>query len=375
MITYCFKAYNSKKNKNLHNLINIACLIYNHCIALHKRYYRRYKKCLNIYKLQKHLTKIKKTSKFSHFNLLGSQSIQDITQRIDRAYKLFFENRKNKKRCSPPSFKKVKKYKSFTLKQAGYKILENNYHSESKPIKVNIIKKEPDITKEKTLTIKRNSLGDIYFYFVCESNNSQIEARTGKSVGIDLGFKTFITLSTGEKIESPEFFKRLIHKIQQLNRNLSRKVKGSNNYKRAKLCLARFHKKISDKRNNFHWETARNLALKYPLISCEDLCIKSYQRRYGRKTSDLAMSDFLKILNYSCEKLGSHLVQVDRFYASSQLCNNCGYKNPLLKDVRIREWTCPVCGVHHDRDINAGINIDKEGNRLFSKLKSKQKIE
>ena len=374
MITYCFKAYNSKKNKNLHNLINIACLIYNHCIALHKRYYRRYKKCLNIYKLQKHLTKIKKTSKFSHFNLLGSQSIQDITQRIDRAYKLFFKNRKNKKRCSPPSFKKVKKYKSFTLKQACYKTLEDNY-LEIDDIVYRYFKSREIIGKIKTLTIKRNSLGDIYFYFVCESNNSQIEARTGKSVGIDLGFKTFITLSTGEKIESPEFFKRLSHKIQQLNRNLSRKVKGSNNYKRAKLCLARFHKKISDKRNNFHWETARNLALKYPLISCEDLCIKSYQKRYGRKTSDLAMSDFLKILNHSCEKLGSHLVQVDRFYASSQLCNNCGYKNPLLKDVRIREWTCPVCGVHHDRDINAGINIDKEGNRLFSKLKSKQKTE
>ena len=371
MITYYFKAYNSKKNKHLHNLINLACLIYNHCIALHKRYYRRYKKYLNIYHLQKHLTKLKKTSKFSHFKLLDAQAIQDITQRIDRAYKLFFKNRKKKKRWSPPSFKKVKKYKSFTLKQANYKVLEDNY-LEIDDIVYRYFKSRDIIGKIKTLTIKRNSLGDIYFYFACESNNSQIDARTGKSVGIDLGFKTFITLSTGEKIKSPEFFKKSIHKIKQLNRNLSRKVKGSNNYKRAKLCLARFHKKISDKRNFFHWETARSLALKYPLISCEDLCIKSYQRRYGRKTSDLAMSDFLKILNYSCEKLGSHLVQVDRFYASSQLCNNCGYKNPLLKDVRIREWTCPVCGVHHDRDINAGINIDKEGNRLFSMLKSKQ---
>ena len=374
MITYYFKAYNSKKNKHLHNLINLACLIYNHCIALHKRYYRRYKKYLNIYHLQRHLTKLKKTSKFSHFKLLDAQAIQDITQRIDRAYKLFFKNRKKKKRWSPPSFKKVKKYKSFTLKQANYKVLEDNY-LEIDDIVYRYFKSRDIIGKIKTLTIKRNSLGDIYFYFVCESNNSQIEARTGKSVGIDLGFKTFITLSTGEKIESPEFFKRLIHKIQQLNRNLSRKVKGSNNYKRAKLCLARFHKKISDKRNFFHWETARSLALKYPLISCEDLCIKSYQRRYGRKTSDLAMSDFLKILTHTCEKLGGHLIKVDRFYASSQLCNNCGYKNPLLKDVRIREWTCPVCGVHHDRDINAGINIDREGNRLFSKLKSKQETE
>lgn len=374
MITYYFKAYNSKKNKHLHNLINLACLIYNHCIALHKRYYRRYKKYLNIYHLQRHLTKLKKTSKFSHFKLLDAQAIQDITQRIDRAYKLFFKNRKKKKRWSPPSFKKVKKYKSFTLKQANYKVLEDNY-LEIDDIVYRYFKSRDIIGKIKTLTIKRNSLGDIYFYFACESNNSQIDARTGKSVGIDLGFKTFITLSTGEKIKSPEFFKKSIHKIRQLNRNLSRKVKGSNNYKRAKLCLARFHKKISDKRNFFHWETARSLALKYPLISCEDLCIKSYQRRYGRKTSDLAMSDFLKILTHTCEKLGGHLIKVDRFYASSQLCNNCGYKNPLLKDVRIREWTCPVCGVHHDRDINAGINIDREGNRLFSKLKSKQETE
>ena len=374
MITYYFKAYNSKKNKHLHNLINLACLIYNHCIALHKRYYRRYKKYLNIYHLQRHLTKLKKTSKFSHFKLLDAQAIQDITQRIDRAYKLFFKNRKKKKRWSPPSFKKVKKYKSFTLKQANYKVLEDNY-LEIDDIVYRYFKSRDIIGKIKTLTIKRNSLGDIYFYFACESNNSQIDARTGKSVGIDLGFKTFITLSTGEKIKSPEFFKKSLHKIRQLNRNLSRKVKGSNNYKRAKLCLARFHKKISDKRNFFHWETARSLALKYPLISCEDLCIKSYQRRYGRKTSDLAMSDFLKILTHTCEKLGGHLIKVDRFYASSQLCNNCGYKNPLLKDVRIREWTCPVCGVHHDRDINAGINIDREGNRLFSKLKSKQETE
>ena len=374
MITYYFKAYNSKKNKHLHNLINLACLIYNHCIALHKRYYRRYKKYLNIYHLQRHLTKLKKTSKFSHFKLLDAQAIQDITQRIDRAYKLFFKNRKKKKRWSPPSFKKVKKYKSFTLKQANYKVLEDNY-LEIDDIVYRYFKSRDIIGKIKTLTIKRNSLGDIYFYFACESNNSQIDARTGKSVGIDLGFKTFITLSTGEKIKSPEFFKKSIHKIKQLNRNLSRKVKGSNNYKCAKLCLARFHKKISDKRNFFHWETARSLALKYPLISCEDLCIKSYQRRYGRKTSDLAMSDFLKILTHTCEKLGGHLIKVDRFYASSQLCNNCGYKNPLLKDVRIREWTCPVCGIHHDRDINAGINIDREGNRLFSKLKSKQETE
>ena len=101
--TYCFKLYKAKRNRKLHKVINIAGIIYNHCIALHKRYYRLFKKPFNIYKLQKHLTKLKKIGKFSYFKEVGSQAIQDITQRIDRAYKLFFRNLKHKIRTSPPS--------------------------------------------------------------------------------------------------------------------------------------------------------------------------------------------------------------------------------------------------------------------------------
>ena len=125
MKTYCFKLYKAKRNKKLHKVINIAGIIYNHCIALHKRYYRLFKKSLNIYKLQKHLTKLKKIGKFSYFKEVGSQAIQDITQRIDRACKLFFRNLKHKIRTAPPSFKKIRKYKSFTLKQAGWKLLKD----------------------------------------------------------------------------------------------------------------------------------------------------------------------------------------------------------------------------------------------------------
>ena len=116
MKTYTFKLYNSKRNRKLKRQINAAGLIYNHCIALHKRYYNLYGKHLKKYDLEKHLTKLKRSKNFSYLKEIGSQSVQDIADRIERAYNLFYRNRKNKRKASPPNFKKVRKYKSFTLK-------------------------------------------------------------------------------------------------------------------------------------------------------------------------------------------------------------------------------------------------------------------
>ena len=127
MKAYKFKLYNHKRNKHLLRQINLAAEIYNHCIALHKRYYRLYGKHLSANTLKKHLTKLKKLDKHTHWTQLGSQAIQDIAERIDRGYKLFFRNLKAGIKSAPPNFKKRIKYKSFTLKQAGYKILQDNY--------------------------------------------------------------------------------------------------------------------------------------------------------------------------------------------------------------------------------------------------------
>ena len=219
--TYCFKLYKAKRNKKLHKVINIAGIIYNHCIALHKRYYRLFKKSLNIYKLQKHLTKLKKIGKFSYFKEVGSQAIQDITQRIDRAYKLFFRNLKHKIRTAPPSFKKIRKYKSFTLKQAGGKLLKDNAIEINKQ-KYKYFKSRDIEGIVKTITIKRDTLGDIYLYFVCETNENKVLARTGKSVGYDFGLKQFLTASQkrwGRKISDygfSEFIKILEYKAREI---------------------------------------------------------------------------------------------------------------------------------------------------------------
>lgn len=365
MRTYRFKLYKSKRNRKLHKQINAAGLIYNHCIALHKRYYKLFGKSLNMYQLKKHLTKLKKISKFAYMKELGSQAVQDIAQRIDRAYRLFFRNLKHKVRTAPPSFKKVSKYKSFTLSQAGYKYTGEDNSIIIRKQKYRFFKSREIRGKIKQLTVKRDTLGDIYIYFICENEDNEVLARTGKNVGFDFGLKTFLTASDGKDIKAPLFFRQNANAIKMANRNLSRKAKGSNNRKKAKIVLARLHKKVANQRNNFHWQTANKLVGEYALICIEDLNLKAMQKRFGRKISDLGFADFVRKLKYKAHRAGASVVEVDRFFPSSQLCSDCGYRNTETKNLTIRKWTCPKCGNIHNRDRNASINIEREGSRIF----------
>ena len=158
MKTYKFKLYSSKRNKKLHRQINIAGSVYNHCIALHRRYYRLFKKSLRAFSLSKHLTKLKKITKYSHWNLVGSQAIQDISERISRAYALFFRNLKQNIKTAPPCFKKIRKYKSFTLKQAGYKYTGQDNSIIIQKQKYHFFKSREIEGKICTVTVKRDSL-------------------------------------------------------------------------------------------------------------------------------------------------------------------------------------------------------------------------
>ena len=318
-----------------------------------------------MYQLQKHLTKLKGISRFAYIKEIGSQAVQEITQRIDRAYKLFFRNLKHKIRTAPPSFKKIKKYKSFTLKQAGWKLDEDGNSITIGKQRYRYAKSREIDGKIKTLTVKRDALGDIYLYFVCETSENKVLARTGKSVGFDFGLKMFLNASDGNDIASPLFFRQNANVIKRASRNLSRKVKGSNNRKRAKLALARLHKRIANQRDNFHWQAAHRLVAEYALICLEDLSLKAMQKRFGRKISDLGFADFVNKLKYMAYMTGASIVEIDRFYPSSQLCSDCGYQNSETKNLKIREWTCPKCGSTHNRDRNASINIEREGTRIF----------
>ena len=163
LVTYKYKLYTSKQNKHLHRQINIAGCVWNHCIALHRRYYRLYGKSLNKYQLKKHISKLKKQPRYAFWNQLGSQAIQDVVLRIDKAYALFFRNLKTGIKTAPPSFRKVKKYKSFTLTQAGWALNDNQLRIGKRIYKFT---KSRDIKGViKTVTIKRNALGELFVCF------------------------------------------------------------------------------------------------------------------------------------------------------------------------------------------------------------------
>ena len=361
MKTFCYKLYKSEHNAKLHAQINAAALTFNHCIALHKRYYKLFGKFLNQNKLKKHLTELKRLTKFSYLLEYGSQAVQDVAERIHRAFEMFFGNIKRKVRCSPPKFKKVRRYKSFTLKQTGWKLDEDNHILTIKGQSYKYFQSRRISGKIKTVTIKRDSLGDIYVYLVTDAKSFEVETRTGKSVGFDFGLKKFLTASNGQDVISPLFFASNSKSIAKASQELSHKRKGSNNRQRARLKLARLHKKAANQRHDFHFKLARRLCLEYDTICIEDLNVKGMQRRWGKKISDLAFSDFVRILKYEASKFGTLIVEVGRYFASSQLCSECGYKNSQVKDLKIRQWRCPKCGEMHDRDRNAAINILQEG--------------
>jgi len=312
-----------------------------------------YGKSLNKYELQKHLTKLKKLPKYSYWKKVPSQAIQDITDRIDKAYKLFFRNQKHKIKSAPPTFQKVKKYRSYTLKQAGYKI-ENNVISLN-GYKFKFWLSRPIDGKIKTITIKRDNIGDYYICISLEKEYHKVSATSGKIVGIDFGLKTFLVLSDKTIIKAPLYYLKHLKNLKSYQKKLSKKIKGSNHYKQAKRTLAKLYHKVVNSRKDFFHKLANALGKKYQYIVIEDLNIKAMQRLWGRKISDIAFSEFVNILKYK-----TNLIKIDRYYPSSKTCSNCGYiyKELELKD---REWTCPACKTYHDRDLNASINICRVG--------------
>lgn len=357
MKTYSFKLYQHKRNKHLHRTINAASNIYNHCIALHKRYYRLFGKHLNKNKLMKHMAKLRKKNEY--WLLVGSQAMQDIIQRIDRAYQLFFKH--HKRGVRPPNFRKRIKYKSFTLKQAGYKFLTDNQLRIGKRV-FKFWKSREIKGKIKTITIKRNPLGELFIFVVTDCIDQISTTMTGQSAGFDFGYKTFLTCSEGFEIKSPLFLKQSLKELKLASRNHSRKKKKSNSREKARQNLVRVHEKITNRRCDWFWKLAHELTNKYDYLFFETLSLKGMKRLWGRKISDLAFAEFLKILGFVATKKGKVVSYINRWYPSSKECSECHHVLDKLP-LDVRYWICPnpSCNARHGRDENASFNIKRVG--------------
>lgn len=365
MTTYCYKMYDRARDGRLDALVNRYGIMYNHVVALYRRYYKLFGKHASKFAIMSHMARHRKrNAKWRNLTQgMDAQAMQNVVERVDKAYKSFFRWVKNRsgKRFSPPKFKKVKKYKSFTLKQTGYSFDFEKGKVRIGKVWYGFFNSRAIQGKVKTVTIKRDSVGDFYIYVVTDYVKSEGVPQSGKSVGYDFGMKHFLTADDGSAIDAPLFMQRHMKEQRKLHRALSRKKLHSRGWRRCKAALARFNRKIANQRDDFQWKLAREIVKKYDLICVEDLNLVGMARfRFGRKVGEYGFASFVSKLEYLAAVCGKKVVKVGRYYASSQLCYKCGYQHKELK-LKDRTWVCPNCGTHHDRDVNAAKNILSEG--------------
>jgi|SaaInl59LU_5_DNA_1037362.scaffolds.fasta_scaffold20037_2 putative transposase len=362
--SFQFKLFNNRRKfKKLNDELYVFSTIYNHSLALIRGHYKLFGKNPNKYTLQKHLKKLMDRGNKDKWRCLGySQAIQEVVDRIYKSYTAFFSwcKKRTGTRASPPKFKPFRKYKSFTLKQASWKL-----NQETGVVTIGKNKYRFNNSREvegqvKTVTVKRDSVGDWYVIFSCDLGDDykpqKVIPMTGKSAGFDFGLTCFLTSNNNEQIRSPEFLKSSLKELQVKSKNLSSKQKGSRNRAKARKVVARVHRKIANQRHDFHFKLANDLITKYDKMFFEDLNLDGMKRLWGRKVSDLGLYQLLQRLEFKAKEQGKIIKKIDRFFPSSKTCSKClDIKDDLtLKD---RVFECQNCGYEINRDLNAAINI------------------
>ena len=359
--TYKYQIREHPQNMRLGNMLDDLCDVHNHFLKLEKRYYRIYGKYAGRYRLQPHLTKLLQHTK-RHWAWIPRDTLDAVIIRLDTTYQRFFDGL-----GGLPKFKRKDRYRSAKF-QTGYK-LENGrirlsfkaWDEPSQSLKFN--KRWFSFHHHRDwkgivgyIQILRDAVGTYWLYIVTDDSTTEPYPATGQSVGIDFGMDTYLTLNTGEKNQHPQPLKHSLNELRTLNKALSRKVRGSHNWWRAVRQLVRLYRHIANQRKDWHWKLATDLCRRFDTIAIETLNLEGMKRLWGRKVSDLSFGQFVEILKFKCSKHSRECLQVGQWTATTKPCSDCGYHNENLS-LSDRQWICPECGSHHDRDVNAAINI------------------
>lgn len=369
-------------------------LVYNKGLALRKATYEATKESIGYKETNAMLTSLKKEDDFAFLKEVDSMALQQSLRDLDKAYQNFFRTKRGF-----PKFKSKHNHRNaYRTQNVDNGICIDASSKHIKVPKLGYVKAKVSYNlssaKINNATIEQVPSGKYYVILNVEFPDVK-KCNAGGIVGIDLGIKDFYISSDGIKRDNPKYLAKSAKKLAKEQRKLSKKIethivgykmiKGyrcpiydralsdCKNIQKQRITVARIQEHIANQRNDFLQKQSTRLVSENQVICLEDLSVKNMVRNHklAKSISDVSWSKFVSMLEYKSQIYGTEIIKVPRFYASSQLCSCCGYKNPVVKDLDVRQWTCPNCSASHDRDINAATNILNKGLEIrYEKLMS-----
>jgi len=342
----------------LANTFGCARYVYNQALEYRTTAWQQEKKSVGYHITAAKLTEWKKEPEKAFLSEVSSVVLQQALRNLDTAFSNFFE-----KRAQYPKFKSRRERQSARYATNAFTFRDSRITlaKQSEPLNIAWSRPLPDDAKIVNLTISRDTSGRYFVSILVETDIKPLR-KTKAEVGIDVGVKTLATTSEGERLENPRPLVRREKRLKKLQRRLSRKVKGGDNRKKARQKVARLHAKISDTRKDALQKFTTKIIRENQAIFVEGLNVVGMAKNHNlaKHIADAAFGEIFRELEYKAEWYGRTYLPLDRFFPSSKLCSSCGH---LLDELplSVREWDCPACGVRHDRDKNAAMNIKRAG--------------